>query len=90
MTLEFERRRTVKLDSTMAFGFGYDYSGLERAEEADGVTGTFLLWQSGDCSNGYSLYRDTDGGFCTYDNREDAIAAAEKWDTEDIRPRIAP
>lgn len=45
MELNWEEVRKVKFDSTMLFGSGYDFGGLELLfQEADTQAGRFIIW----------------------------------------------
>lgn len=81
--LQWEHGDTVQLDSSLMFGDGYDFFGLENLRrEASGPNGNYLMWPAGDK---WSLYRDTDGMFCSsYESREKAEAAAERWCEDDL------
>jgi hypothetical protein len=63
--LEWEPGKTVEFDSTMMFGIGYDFEGMEHlAEEADTSLGRFVIWP--DCLGGsknWSLYGGDAGYF---------------------------
>ena len=79
--LEWEDTRDVEFDSTMAFGPGYDFGGLEMfREEANTSTGRFMVWpaQTGPCKD-WCYYGGEMGwyeqGFKT---AEDAKAEVEK------------
>ena len=71
-------KRTFSMDSTMAFGVGYDDFGLENLwQEAQGKASKYLIWPEG---KQWRLYDDADGGLAMYESQEAAKEAANRWE----------
>ena len=74
---EFDGNR-VRLDSTMAFGKGYNYDGLEMARrEAVGVGAAYLIWPDSLASSVFSLYGAADGLYMQNLTEQQAVDAAQ-------------
>lgn len=77
--LNWEDTRNISFDSTVMFGIGYDFDGLDLFRlEAKGPNGNYLTWPSG---RKWSLYRDSDGAlaFERYGTELECQEAAERW-----------
>lgn len=76
--LLWDEGKTIEFDSTMRFGKGYDFEGLEcLAEEAETALGRFVIWP--DCLGGsknWALYGGTLGIFVARYPTRDAVKAA--------------
>lgn len=80
--LVWEDTAKVRFDSTMIFGKGYDFEGLELLrEEADTPLGRFVVWP--DCCGGsknWSLYGGREGWFQSgFPTKEAAQAEVERF-----------
>ena len=77
--LEWNFSDNIRLDSSIVFGKGYDFFGLEiLRQEATGPNGNYLIWPN---NKKWTLYRDTDGAmsFERFDTEESCKEAAERW-----------
>lgn len=85
MKLIWEDGDTVAFDSTIVFGKGYCFDGLEsHAKSAIGEKGNYLLWPRDTKNSPYSLYRDSDGAlsFEQFKNEEECMKRAQEWEDE--------
>ena len=85
MSLEWDSTEEIELDSSVKFGIGYDFFGIDSLRlEARGPNGNYLMWPN---SGKWSLYRDTDGmlAFERYLSADECQAAAERW-CQDVVP----
>lgn len=75
--------RDVELDSTVLFGFGWDWEPWDRREEAVGPNGNYALWRQG--TNDWWLYRDSDGAIQhSFETEERAKLAALRWCLDEV------
>lgn len=84
MKLIWEYEDRVEFDSTVIFGKGYCFDGLDNfPQSASGVKGNYLIWPN-TSNKKYSLYRDTDGAmsFENFSSEDEAMKRAQEWEDE--------